>query len=135
MFNVSYQIHTNIELELMLEGKKPLAMFGEDISCLPNEQIIPEEKFAPYVETGLFVRVEEIVEGIFSEVLNRPTKIKYVLFAVKDQQWRATMMLQLHKEFQKTKQWNETCEGLEGFLLGYSEIEQDEWRQRQVNKN
>jgi hypothetical protein len=55
--------HTNRELELMLAGKKPLAWFYDEISCLPNEAIIPEKRFEPHVDSGAFVRAEALFEG------------------------------------------------------------------------
>lgn len=134
MFKMSYEIHTNNELKLMLEGKKPLAIFSDDVSCLPNEYIIPENDFAPYVESGQMVREEETVEGPYSEILGRETLIKIVLFSLANEQWRIKVMLQLMQQLYKTGEWNETCEGVEGFLLGYTEEEQEEWRQRHTNK-
>jgi hypothetical protein len=47
----------------MLEGKKPLAMFADEISVLPNEIVIPEKDFAPHVESGLIVREEFELPG------------------------------------------------------------------------
>jgi hypothetical protein len=55
--------HTGRELELMLAGDKPLAMFCAEISELPEELFIPEAAFAVHVKSGRFVRRELIVEG------------------------------------------------------------------------
>lgn len=134
MFKMSYEIHTNNELKLMLEGRKPLAIFSDEVSCLPNEHIIPENAFAPYVESGQMVRQEETLEGPYSDLLGRTTLIKQVLFSLVDEQWRITVMLQLQRQLYKTGEWNETCEGIQGFLLGYTEEEQEEWRHRHSNK-
>jgi hypothetical protein len=41
----------------MLEGKKPLAFFRDEIGFLPREEIIPEERFRPYVECRLSGRL------------------------------------------------------------------------------
>ena len=135
MVELSYEIHTNNELELMLEGKKPLAVFGDEVSCLPNEDIIPEEKFAPYVENGSFVRFEEVIEGPYSEKLERNTSMKNVFFALNGEEWRIKVMIQLLNGLYNKGGWNETCEGLEGFLLGYTESQRDEWSRRHSNKS
>jgi hypothetical protein len=100
--------HTNRELELMLEKKKPLAMFVDEVSALPDEDIVPESKFRPYVENGSIIRKE-------------------FEFALKGEEWRIQAMQLLHQQFTKTGQWNETCERIEGRLLGYSEKENDDW--------
>jgi hypothetical protein len=42
----------------MLEKKKPLAMFVDEVSALPDEDIVPESKFRPYVENGSIIRKE-----------------------------------------------------------------------------
>ena len=41
--------HTGRELQLMLEGRKPLAMFYAGTDELPWEELIPEHAFAPHV--------------------------------------------------------------------------------------
>jgi hypothetical protein len=55
--------HTNRELELTLEGKKPLAFFRDEIGFLPREEIIPEERFRPYVECRLSGRLDWSLSG------------------------------------------------------------------------
>lgn len=121
-------IHTGRELELMLAGKKPLAVFYAEISELPDEAFIPEDSFAPYVQGGLFVRSEIVeVEG-FVEKLGRRAEIKYVFFARASEAWRIEAMLIVRKSFKNAKwRWNEALERIEGTLLGYTEEENDEW--------
>ena len=119
--------HEGRELELMLAGRKPLAMFCEELSCLPDEEFIPENRFSPYVASGQFIRDEIVVSGPFSQELGRETNIKYVLFAVKDEGWRINAMLLLKKLHAKTIAWNETCELFESTLLGYTDEEIDAW--------
>ena len=134
MFKVSYEIHTNKELELMLSGKKPLAIFYEDISFLPDENFIPESKFAPYVKNGQFIRAEELIEGPYSEKLARKIRIKNVLFSQTGEEWRIKAMLLLKREFYRTGEWNETCERMEGILLGYTEEENNEFCEKHYQK-
>jgi hypothetical protein len=57
--------HTGRELDLMAAGKKPLAMFYAEVGELPDEELIPEKRFAPYVEAGAFVRGETSLEGAY----------------------------------------------------------------------
>lgn len=128
MIEVNYEIHTNQELELMLEGKKPLAMFYDDISCLPEEDIIPEKRFAPYVSSGTFLRAEETFEGSYAEKLGRNSLVKYVLFVVPEEEWRIKALFLLLRELYRTFEWNETCERMQGYLLGYTKEQQDEWQ-------
>lgn len=81
MIDLAAANHTNRELDLMLAGKKPLAMFYGEISSLPHDEIVPESKFAPYVNVGRFVRGEQTYEGDFHIALRRNENIKYVFFA------------------------------------------------------
>lgn len=73
--------HTGRELALMLAGSKPLAVFHYDISCLPNEEIVPEAAFQPYVASGKFVRHEVTFSHGFDTRMGRESLVKYVLFA------------------------------------------------------
>ena len=73
--------HTGRELALMLSGKKPLAMFYAEISELPDESLIPDGAFAPYVTSGQFVRGEITLESGYSVSLGRNAQIRYVFFA------------------------------------------------------
>ena len=73
--------HTNRELELMTTGQKPLAMFYAELSELPDERLIPEETFEPFVKSGQFVRYEAEVQSGFHEGLQRALTLKYVFFA------------------------------------------------------
>jgi hypothetical protein len=119
--------HNERELELMLKKKKPLAMFYAEISELPDEELIPEANFEPHINSQNLVRSEFVVSGPRSPISGKETKIKYVLFALKDEAWRVDAMTLLKKQFEKTGKWNETCERMECFLLGYSEEETDAW--------
>ncbi len=127
MIDLPQHAHTNRELESMLAGSKPLARFGDDISFLPNELLIPEEAFSPHVASGLFLRAEKEIEGSYSAKLGRNTMIRHVLFCVPDQAWRIPAMFLLMEQFNRTGKWNETLERIEGSLLGYTEEENDIW--------
>src|SRR5690606_29233921 len=49
--------HEDRELELMLAGTKPLAMFGDAVG---SAQEAPEDAFAPYVADGAIIRREAV---------------------------------------------------------------------------
>ena len=63
--------HTGRELELMLAGRKPLAMFYAELSELPNEELIPEQHFANSITQALLIREEFAIDGPFSQALGR----------------------------------------------------------------
>ena len=119
--------HTHRELELMLAGRKPLAFFYEEISCLPCERIIPEERFRPYVESGVFVRDEELYEGDYLPQLGRKAVTKYVFFAVKEEAWRIPAFRLSQRVFYRTGQHTEQIERIQSELLGYTAEEIDAW--------
>ena len=126
--------HTNRELELMLEGRKPLAVFCDEISVLPHEEIIPEERFRPYVESGIFVRGEGEFNGGFHSGLGRDAIIRYVLFAKKDEAWRIPAYLLMRKVFYKLR-YTEELERIESELLGYEDHEIDAWCDHVFRRN
>jgi len=120
-------IHTGRELELMLAAKKPLACFSEAERCLPNEDIIPEVSFSPYVQEGILERLEFDLDSLVPDREGIRNKIKYVLFALPGETWRAVAMRLLLTQYSLSGQWNETCERIEGKLLGYTDDENEIW--------
>ena len=122
--------HTNRELQLMLEGRKPLAFFCDEISFLPNEEIIPEASFAPYVESGQFVRSQVTYEESFVPKLGRNARILYVFFAAKAEAWRIPAFL-LTQDVARRMGHSEAIERIQSALLGYTQEEVDAWCQRQ----
>jgi hypothetical protein len=117
--------HTGRELQLMVAGKKPLAMFYGEIGELPHEEIIPEERFAPYVSSGEFVRGETVREGAYHPVLKRNAKVKYVFYALKDEAWRIPAIILVMNAESKLPMPNETTDRITGALLGYTDEEID----------
>ena len=124
MSELSATNHTGRELELMLDGTKPLAVFYAEIGELPNEELIPEDSFAPFVSSGQFVRGETIEEGQHHPNLRRNVSVKYVFFALKAETWRIDAMKLLRRESGRSG-WSEACERMEGSLLGYTDEEND----------
>ncbi|MBB4845120.1 hypothetical protein HNP55_003666 [Paucibacter oligotrophus] len=125
--------HTNRELELMLAGRKPLAVFYDEISVLPDERIIPEARFAPHVASGRFVRAEAVLSGPFSPRLRRDFRAKYVLFALAAEAWRIPAFLLVQRVAERTGH-NEMRERLVSSLLGYTDAEIDAWCARSFPK-
>ena len=117
--------HTGRELELMLSGKKPLSMFYGEVGELPNEELIPESRFSPFVERGEFVRGEMALELAFHPRWKRNVQVKYVFFALKDQAWRIPAIALVLRNSLKIAKPDETTERLLSALLGYSEAEID----------
>ena len=124
MTELSGTSHTGRELALMLEGIKPLAVFCAEVGELPDEDLIPEQRFSPYVSSGQFVQGEMIDEGQYHRNLKRNVRLKYVFFALKAEAWRIEAMKLLKRESGKSG-WSETCERMEGSLLGYTDEEND----------
>jgi hypothetical protein len=77
--------HTGRELELMLTGKKPLAMFYAFLEELPNEALIPEELFAKHVFSGKLIRGETILIQEPNQKLKEAAQLKYVFFALENE--------------------------------------------------
>ena len=127
--------HNGRELELMLQGSKPLSMFYAEISELPDEALIPEESFKSCLADQSIIRAETIVDGPESPITRKPTCIKYVLFALKGEAWRIEAMLLLKEQHARTGKWNETCERMECFLLGYTEKETNAWCRSKFSKH
>lgn len=109
--------HEGKELELMLAGKKHLAVFYD--SLLPDvpipEEVIPEQKFSLYVENGKIKRFSE-------DLFTKKGIVKYVCFTTSGEEWRASAFLWAKKEgFSHRRPFDEAYEYFIGRLLGYEE--------------
>ena len=87
-----YRTHVGQELEMMLSGVKPLAMFYGDADFDAHERIIPERRFSPYVQKGQFVKQEFILECAIDPRTNKPISVRYVFYALASEQWRMDAM-------------------------------------------
>lgn len=121
--------HTNRELDLMLEGKKPLAVFMDELSFYPNDEIFPESQFFPYVHSGQLVHYTTVIQGEFVPALGRQAQWKYLLYALTEHAWRIPAMVQLIQIRNRTPvMWHsEGLERYESSLLGYTNEEIDAW--------
>lgn len=134
MIDLGAANHTNRELELMLAGKKPLAWFYDEISALPNEGIIPEERFRPHLVSGAFVRAEALFDGPYLPHLGRTAVTKNVLFAVTEEAWRIPAFLLSMRVFHRTGRHTEELERIQSELLGYTAEEVDAWCTQQFGR-
>lgn len=118
--SLPYRIHTNRELVLMLEGKKPLSVFSGAHPPDTAVEEIPERLFDPYVATGRFKKKE------YFEKLKQDSaiSIRRVLYALSSESWRIEAYILLLKTAQKSG-WSEGFERMEGSLLGYTDIQND----------
>jgi hypothetical protein len=109
--------HEGKELELMLQGRKPLALFMGLPEEENREDIFPEQKFLPYVENGTFKRISEHIL-----VKKDGSTIRLVFFSPPEGEWRARTIIwvkhQILGAFRKFEQHDDV---LIGRLLGYSE--------------
>ena len=123
-----YLVHTDYELPLMLEGRKPLAYFYDQRSWL-NEYLAP---FEPYVTTGELVR--QVIDDPKNGSGGNVDCLSRVYIALPSEIWRIEAHKLLRAVSAKTG-WNESMERFEGSLLGYEDWQNDCWiefrRQRQ----
>ncbi len=109
--------HQGKELELMLNGTKKRAAFGDIIpqNGHISEDIIPEDKFAPYVTDGTLIRFE-------NEIGTDSGTLKHVCFTLPDEEWRAKTYLWLREQITlKTLEYEDSHDRIFGRLLGYTD--------------
>lgn len=122
-----YLVHTDFELFLMSEGRKPLAVFSE---CCPSDRFDDDlSPFDPFVKDGVFVR--RVIDEPFT---SDPTRVvRTVFFALPGQEWRIDAYQELER-FGRLSGWNEECERRQGELLGYEQWQVEwwmkQWRER-----
>lgn len=121
-----YLVHTNFEMPLMLEGRKPLAVFCDfwPASWLANVM----NRFGPFVRSGQFV--QRVVDTPLPEDEPFPVPsvecFRRVFYSLSGEEWRIDAYLLMAKVAGRTG-WNETLERLEGCLLGYEDWQNDWW--------
>lgn len=110
--------HEGRELELMLAGKKPLAVFHDVVpqAGVISEDIIPERAFGHHVSKGALMRFSE---DIYSEKLK--CTVRHVCFTLPAHEWRAEFFLWYCKQLLAGKmEYSDQQEYIIGGLLGYS---------------
>lgn len=109
--------HEELELELMLAGKKPLAMFNDDI---PFDMEPPEIGFDLHVDEGKFVKGEIVVP------LSNATRnsLRYYFYALPDEAWRIARLIEIQRGFfEKGVRTTPELETEIGQLLGYEDAD------------
>lgn len=128
---VPYLIHTNFELPLMLEGRKPLAVFGHGYpSAWFDDFLAP---FDPFVASGQFVR--RIIDTPMPDLKQRRPDldgIRNVFFALPEEEWRIDAYIE--KISNRTGAWDDDLERLQGSLLGYEDWQNDWWIEERVRR-
>lgn len=105
--------HEERELELMLAGAKPLAMFSD---IVPASFELPEADFQPHVDAGTLVRREEFYSGVISS-----DEISFVYYALPGEAWRIDEMHAMNDAFYDgSKKWHQDDDRRVGELLGYT---------------
>lgn len=122
---IPYLVHTEYELALMLEGRKPLAVFGDAYPSEWFDGLIA--RFDPYVADGRFVRriVDTPLPKPHISGGERVDGVRHVYVALPGEQWRIDAYIQLFEDHEGG--WNETRERRLGLLLGYEEWQCDWW--------
>lgn len=115
-----YPLHNGRELELMLAGDKPLAVFlhKRDVG-LSKEDVLGGQDFATFVANGT------LKESRLSLPLRSPEGASYVLdywlYTLPDQEWRVEAYRLIIEILHRKRAWCSHLEWLEGTLLGYTE--------------
>jgi hypothetical protein len=111
--------HEGRELELMLAGEKPAAMFHEIIGHDEGLGLIPEKDFQPYVDQGVIVRCKKIYSSG-----NR--HIRQVFYALPDHVNNMDRLMDITDHLYDPQRdrsipWPEALERETGKLLGYTD--------------
>jgi hypothetical protein len=110
--------HEGRELELMLAGKKPLAMFSEAI-VLPLSDFYPEKDFMEHVSLGTLIRRDEIYRPRDGAIA-----CQYVYYALPHEVDRIDKIHNLMCEvWENGRKVTEDDERMIGRLLGYTDSE------------
>jgi hypothetical protein len=110
----SYAMHGGKELELMLAGRKPMAVFYRAVT--ENFDETDGQPFHKYVKSGEMNRKIFYIQNIESSI-----KLIYYVYTIIGQEWRADIYKSVKKAGQKL--WCKDLEIMEGLLLGYSIFE------------
>jgi len=110
--------HEGRELELMLAGKKPLALFYDTI---PECGVIPEQDFAPHVKSRKVIMSERIFHASEEGVPEATPSVRVVFYAPPEEAWRIDQAIGLMEKalFQRGRSNDDDVQL--GRLLGYTE--------------
>ena len=113
--------HEGHELELMLAGEKPLALFYDTI---PECGVIPEGEFAPHVNSGKLIMSERTFQSSDKGKPEVTIPVRVVFYALPEEAGRIDQGFGLLEEvlFQPGRP-NDDDDARLGRLLGYTEEE------------
>ena len=113
--------HDDRELELMLAGEKPLALFYDTV---PECGVIPEKAFAPHVDSGKMIKRERLFPSTEGSKTGSTPPVRVVFYALPEEVWRIEQAVSLMEEvvFQRGRP-NDEDDARLGRLLGYTEGE------------
>ncbi len=124
-----YLIHTNFELPLMLDGRKPLAYF-----CTESQEWLTEVQspFIPYVASRLIIEriIERSVPHPATSGGKRTLRLFDLLYVLPGEEWRIGPFMSLLD----SQAWTEEHEREQGRLFGYSKDECDWWISNRFRK-
>ena len=125
--NVPYLLHTEFELALMLEGRKPLAVFEDAYPCDWLATMIA--RFDPFVRDGRFVK--RVIDNPLSAPVDTSIGasvegMRSVYIALPGQEWRIDAYIEMWQSAKKSG-WSEASERRQGKLLGYTDWQCDWW--------
>lgn len=122
--------HTGNELALMLEHKKPLSMFYDDADVSDEESVIPEREFDEFVRNGLMIKEEMVFTLQNNPKTGRSCRVKYVLYALANEQWRIPAMFLAIKTMLRIGRADEGIDRMMSALLGYTDEQIDAFVQQ-----
>jgi len=132
--DIPYMVHTNFELPLMLDGRKPLAVFSDGYpSDWFDSFLAPFEQF---VEAGRIVR--RIVDTPMPHIKDRRPDlegIRHAYFALPGEEWRIdAYLLLMDAPYGSDLAWSDREERYQGSLLGYEDWQNDWWIEQRVKR-
>lgn len=125
---IPYLVHTNYELFLMLDGRKPFATFTISYPIEDGDDAI-EIIFEPHVQSG------QIVKRVVVEPFDKPIQgyrgrtydgCRHLYYALPGEEWRIDANRVLWRQLDYVA-WNEAMERMWGTLLGYTDAQNDWW--------
>ncbi len=122
--DLPYLVHTGRELAMMLDGRKPLAVFSLWQPLVADRTVHPERVFDPYVDAGRFVKRERTVPSRVETGGRTIPASRNLLYALPAEAWRIDAYLLLMDTADKAG-WSEGFERLQGSLLGYDDTQND----------
>lgn len=114
-----YDLHTNRELKLMLDGKKPFAVFANDrVDGFEKTDALAGQDFETYVAKGLISEHVRTFQGHKQD--GSSFDVDYYFYALEGEQWRVEAYCLL-LEMLHHHTWSPELEWLQGRLLGYTD--------------